>query len=553
MVQEGVITEAQLISAYDRQILKQSPLKEALIDLTYVTEDDIMGAIVGHFGFTYFPLQNYTIEQHIINLVPEEKCRQHKLIPVSLSGNLLTIAISNLLDIIALDDVALATDCEVIPVMSKEQEIEDAIAKYYGKQLSIDEIVKDENAPSEIKKQEENIDISGGAKSIEIKEAPIINLANHIIATAIKKRASDIHIEPQEKQVNVRYRIDGMLIKGEENLPKMIQPLIISRFKIMSKMDIAEHRVLQDGRIRITFENRPIDLRVSSLPVVYGEKIVIRILDRSNLKVKLEDLGLDEQALNDFRECIDLPYGLLLVTGPTGSGKTTTLYSALNYLNKPDSNVVTVEDPVEYEMANINQVQIIPEAGMTFASALRSILRQDPDKIMIGEIRDKETLDIAIKSALIGHLVLSTLHTNDATSTVMRMIDMGGESYLIASALQMILAQRLLRKLCDECKEPYSIPEELLSYFDGFDPQPQELFRPQGCPKCFNTGMRGRVAAMEMFKITNELKDLITSGATANVLRGKALALGMKTLRQNAFEKVDRGIVSLEEALTETT
>lgn len=552
LVKNGLITENQLIEAYDRQIVKQSSLKDAIIGLGYLSEDDILGAISGEFGFTYLPLQNYAIAQSLLDLIPEQKCRQHKLVPVSLSGKLLTVAISNPFDILALDDIAILTGCEVMPVMSKETEIEEAVRRYYGqKQMSLDQIMQDDK-DVDIKRDDDQIDISEGSKSVQINEAPVIKLANHIIATAVQKRASDIHIEPREKHISIRYRVDGVLLNGEENLPKLLQPLLLSRFKIMAKMDIAERRLPQDGRIKIVFEGRPIDLRVSSLPITYGEKIVIRLLDRANLKVKLEDLGMEAAILENFKQCIELPYGLLLVTGPTGSGKTTTLYGALNYINKPDLNIVTVEEPVEYELANVNQVQVLTEAGLTFGKALRHILRQDPDVIMIGEIRDKETLDIAMKSALTGHLVLSTLHTNDAPSAISRLVDMGGEPYLIAASLHMVLAQRLLRRLCENCKETYEVTEDLFPYFDGIEPKPTHICKPVGCSQCLNTGMRGRVAAMELLRIDESLRELISISSSINTFKQKALELGMKTLRQSAFEKVAQGIVAIEEAISET-
>lgn len=552
LVTEGSLTEKQLINACDRQILKQISLKEAIIDLEYLKEDGIMGAIINHFGFTYLSLQDYPIDQNLVDKIPESKCRQYKLIPVSLVSDLITVATSDPLNIIALDDIALLTNCEVMPVMSTEQEIEEAINRYYGKQISLDKILSKKEEDFEIKRQEEKIDVTSSTQETKIDEVPIIKLANQTIATAIRKKASDIHIEPREKFIGVRYRLDGVLVE-EESLPKSIQAMLISRFKIMAKMDIAEHRLPQDGRIKIVFENRPVDLRVSSLPTSHGEKIVVRILDRGTLRTELDDLGFEEKILSEFRRCIELPYGLILATGPTGSGKTTTLYAALSYLNNPDTNIVTVEDPIEYELAQVNQVQVNADAGLTFVNALKFILRQDPDIIMIGEIRDKETLNMATKGALTGHLVFSTLHTNDAPGAVTRLLDMGGEPYLIASSLELVVAQRLLRRLCEDCKEAYPLTQDLMHYFEGIELKPEQLFKPQGCSKCNNRGMRGRTAAHELMRLTEPLRGLITASSPANIIKQKAVELGMKTLRQSAFEKVAQGIISVEEALEETT
>jgi len=551
LIEEGLLIKEQLVAANDRQIVKKSSLQEAIIDLGYLTENQIVDAIVKHYGFTYLLLQDYNIDKEIVDVIPEEKCRQYKLIPISLVGKLLTVAMADPLNIVAIDDIALRTNTEVLPVMAKEKEIDDAINQYYGKQISLETIVKDGNKEVDIKKHEDQIDVSKGSGKVTIDETPIIRLANHIIATAVRQGASDIHIEPREKLIGVRYRIDGSLIE-EESLPKSIQASLISRIKIMSKMDISEHRLPQDGRIKIVFENRAIDLRVSTLPLSHGEKIVMRILDRGMLKMKLESLGFDEFTLNKFAECIKLPYGLNLVTGPTGSGKTSTLYAALNFLNDPTMNIVTVEEPVEYELNRINQVPVNSDIGLTFANALRSILRQDPDIIMVGEIRDKETLDIAIKSALTGHLVLSTLHTNDAPSTLVRLSDMGGEPYMVASALQMILAQRLMRKLCESCKEPTPVPDEIMPYFRGLETKPTQLFKAVGCNKCHNTGMKGRIGAVQLMPITDTIRTLISTAAPFNEIKQNVRDSGVKTLRENAFEKVAQGIVSVEEAISET-
>ena len=552
LLEKGLLTEEQLGSAFIKQKDKQYSLKEAVIELGLLSEIAIINCITKHFGFTYLPLHDYNIEKELIGLVPEARCRQHKLLPISLVGKVLSVATSDPLNIVSLIDISVLTNYDVIPVMSKEQDIEKAISRYYSATASTETVKKDDAKKPDKKRYEtDQVDISKSTKSVAIDETPIIMLTNHIIATAISERASDIHIEPKEKSLGVRYRIDGVLIE-EESMPKSIQPALISRLKIMAKMNIAERRQPQDGRIKVVYEDRPIDLRVSTLPTGYGEKVVMRILDRSQLKMKLEELAFEESILEEFRRCIELPYGLLLVTGPTGSGKTSTLYAALNHLNDPSINVVTVEEPIEFRLNGINQVPVNYDIGFTFGKALRSILRQDPDVVMIGEIRDKETVDIAMKAAMTGHLVLSTLHTNDAPSSLARLTDMGCEPYMIASSLQMVLAQRLMRKLCDNCKTSYKVTPDLLPYFEGIEPKPTEVFKAVGCTKCHNTGMRGRTAAIELMTIPDPLRELISAGAQFNVLKQKVRELGIKSIRQNAMEKVAQGIVALQEAISET-
>jgi type IV pilus assembly protein PilB len=552
LLEKGLLTEEQLGNAAVKQKEKQYSLKEAVIELGLLSEIAIINCITKHFGFTYLPLHDYNIDKELMSVVPEAKCRLHKLIPISLVGKVLSVATSDPLNIVSLIDISVLTNYDVIPVVAKEQDIEKAISRYYSAAASAEAVKKETDKKPDKKKYEtDQVDVSKSAKSVTIDETPIIMLTNHIVATAISERASDIHIEPKEKSLGVRYRIDGVLIE-EENMPKSIQPALISRFKIMAKLDITERRQPQDGRIKVMFEGRPIDLRVSTLPTAYGEKIVMRILDRSQLKMKLDDLAFEESVLNEFKRCIELPYGLLLVTGPTGSGKTSTLYGALNHLNDPTINIVTVEEPIEFRLNGINQVPVNYDIGFTFAKALRSILRQDPDVVMIGEIRDKDTVEIAMKAAMTGHLVLSTLHTNDAPSSLARLTDMGCEPYMIASSLQMVLAQRLMRKLCDNCKQPYPLTPDLLVYFEGIEPKPKEIFKAVGCTKCHNTGMRGRTAAIELMTIPDPLRELISAGAAFNVLKQKVRQLGIKSIRQNAMEKVASGIVSLQEAISET-
>ncbi|MEW6025838.1 MAG: ATPase, T2SS/T4P/T4SS family [Planctomycetota bacterium] len=566
LVRDKFLTDEQLIAAYDRQAEKKISLKEAIVDLKMMSEEDMKAAMISCFGFPLIRLQDYQIDAEALVKIPENKCRQYIIIPVSLLGNLLTVAIADPLNLMALDDIALISKCEVVPVMAEEKEIFSAINQYYSKEKTIQEMLPEQNAPSE------NLSALPGAGSSgdeivisaepvartqkglpEIDETPIIKLANHIVASAIRKRASDIHIEPRAKMIGIRYRVDGILAE-QEGLPRSIQSALISRFKIMSKMDIAERRLPQDGRIKIVFEGREVDLRVSSLPTRHGEKIVIRILDKGNLNIRMENLNFTEKNLSAIKKALDLPYGMILVTGPTGSGKTTTLYSALNYINSPDLNIITVEDPVEYEMNLINQVQVHQEAGLTFASALKFILRQDPDVIMLGEIRDTETLNMAMKAALTGHMVLSTLHTNDAVSAITRLVDMGGEPFLIASSVQLVVAQRLMRRICEHCREAIVVSPEMARLFKdaGFKDAPRTVPKARGCNKCMQSGYMGRIATIETLVVTDEIRELVVKSANAGVIKQKALEAGMTPMRYDALTKVAAGISPIEEALRET-
>ncbi|MBI4712671.1 MAG: Flp pilus assembly complex ATPase component TadA [Planctomycetes bacterium] len=553
LIKEGFLNEKQILAAYEHQIIKKVSLKDAILDLELLSEDELNGAIITVLGVASIRLKDYQIDRVVIDKIPPAQCKIHKIIPVSLVGNVLTIATADPLNIIALDELTMLTNCEITPVLAREADIMEAITKYYSQQIKIDQIITSTDTDSKGSKKDE-IEINVTPDTVEtaavIDETPIIKLANHIIAAAVRKGASDIHIEPRPKQMGVRYRIDGVLVE-QEPLPKSIQLSFISRIKIMAKLDIAEKRLPQDGQIKIVFESREIDLRVSTLPIKYGEKVVIRILDKGALRLNLDELDIPEKYVTQIKKALDLPYGLILATGPTGSGKTTTLYAGLNYLNSPVYNLVTVEDPVEYELPVVNQVQVNADIGLTFVNALKYILRQDPDVIMIGEIRDKETLDIAMKSSLTGHMVLSTIHTNDAPTTITRLFDMGGEPYLIASALELVVAQRLIRRLCEFCKESYPMTQELLQYFKDMEP-PKQLFRAPGCSHCNGTGTKGRIAVLELMAVTEPIKRLISQSATASAIKQKALELGMPTLRQYAMTKVAAGIISMDEALQGT-
>jgi type IV pilus assembly protein PilB len=503
-------------------------------------------------------VENYSIPPEVIDEVPETLARQYVLIPISKTGDSLTVAMSDPLNIMALDDLKMLTGRNIEVMVSPASEIDVAIDKYYGRgtdhaeQAIYDTLEgKADGEELEVVAEEE---IELGKLKEEAQEAPIIQLANLILVNAIEAGASDIHVEPFEKELRIRYRVDGTLA-DVKSPPKSIHAALVSRLKIMSDLDIAEHRLPQDGRFRIRYKSREIDFRVSSLPTYHGEKVVIRILDKGQLTLDIEKLGFEEQPLAAFLEAIKQPYGLLLLSGPTGSGKTTTLYATLHKLNSPDVNVVTVEDPVEYELFGINQVQAHPEIGLTFAAGLRSILRQDPDIVMVGEMRDEETADIAIKAALTGHLVLSTVHANDAASVITRLLDMGMEPFLVASSLIAAAAQRLLRRICIHCKEPFQPPPEALEeiQYEMDNGGPPTFYKGRGCTKCNSTGYRGRLAVIEVMSNAKELEELAVTRAPATEIKRAAVKLGMKTLRQNALAKAARGLTTIDEVLRVTS
>jgi type IV pilus assembly protein PilB len=481
----------------------------------------------------------------VIQFVPEAVAKKYKAVPLFKIGDSLTVAMVDPHDIAALDEIRVKSKLGSIdPVLSTPEMIQKVIDQYYGAGGSIKELTGGLTP----EKMEEKAKGEKGMAGL-VEEAPLIKLANLIIVQAVKDRASDIHVEPEEDMVRVRYRIDGILHEAHQ-IPKHLQSALASRLKVMAKMDIAETRNPQDGRIQLKVEGKSLDLRVSSFPTVHGENIVLRILDKTSVLLGLTDLGLCDKDLKDFEKIIRRPNGIVLVTGPTGSGKTTTLYSALSTVNSPTTNIITIEDPVEYEIPMIRQTQVNPKAGLTFASGLRSILRQDPDIIMVGEIRDKETAEIAIQASLTGHLVFSTLHTNDASSSLTRMIDMGVEPFLIASSVIAILAQRLVRVVCPACKEKYTPAAEILSDLklkERFD-----FYRGKGCNKCKNTGFTGRIGIFELLLLNDEIKNMVTAKAAANEIKKKALSAGMRVLFDDGIEKIKQGTTTIEEVLRVT-
>ena len=551
----GLISREHLQAAREQSQRDNTSVVAVLIKNGVVSQVDVTKTLANQFGMEFVQLADYRVPDDVLALVPRHVARRYKIVPVAKHDGTLTIAISDPLDVDTVDSLRYLLKINVEPVVAAQAEIEAALSRYYG---TADETV--ENMLQEITEGE--IDLAAAVKTSDTKldenaetdtDAPIIKLVGLMIMEAYRNRASDIHIEPLEKRLRVRYRIDGVLHEVD-NPPKRLQPAIISRIKIMSNMSIAEKRVPQDGRIQIPVMGRTLDLRVSALPSNHGETIVMRILDKTSLLLGLGDLGFFSDDQEKMNKLIAAPDGIFLVTGPTGSGKTTTLYACLNSINKPDRKIITVEDPVEYQLAGINQVQVNADINLTFGAALRAILRQAPNIVMIGEIRDLETANIAVQASLTGHLVFSTLHTNDAPSAVTRLIDMGVKPFLVASAVRAIMAQRLLRRVCAKCREPYTptayemqmlklSPEEL---------QKTTLYKGRGCGDCGRTGYRGRVGIYEIFMIDEEVRNLVYEKVPANVLRVRAREMGMRTLREDGVRKVMSGLTTPEEVIMVT-
>jgi len=599
LIKAKIISEPQLNQALNLQKKNGGRLGTNLVSLGYVTEENLVSFLSKQFGVPSIKIAEYKIDPAVSKLIPKDMATKYTIIPVARVGAKLTIAMTDPSNIFAIDDVKFMTGYNVEVAVASESSILQAIAAYYGggavakagqqakaapetsskdsaailsaKDYTLDDLEEDSSGINEGAGEPDMItaedfdDVVGsaldGVEAVEEEEeeavgegevdAPIVKLVNGILVNAVKTKASDIHIEPYEHSLRVRYRVDGVC-HSVMNLPTKIKNALTSRLKIMAKLDIAERRLPQDGRIKLKLgKKRDIDFRVSVLPTLFGEKTVMRLLDKSNLNVDLTKLGFEKQAMDDFMASIESPYGMVLVTGPTGSGKTTTLYSALSHLNKPDINIMTAEDPVEFNFMGINQVHVRDEIGLSFAAALRSFLRQDPDIIMVGEIRDFETGEIAIKAALTGHLVLSTLHTNDAPGTISRMLNMGIEPFLIASSVLCILAQRLARRLCEGCKAEDPMPEDALIKV-GFKPEQAgtvKVLKGKGCDACGGTGYKGRVALYEVMRMTENLKEMILEGASTEELKRAAIEGGMKTLRTAGLTKVAEGVTTIEEVL----
>jgi type IV pilus assembly protein PilB len=556
LVKENLITPLQLKNAVTAQRSSGGRLGHELTKLGYIEENELIAFLSKQYSVPSINLTEFEIDQEVLKVLPKEVVTRHQVIPVNRTGSTLIVAMADPSNIYAVDDIKFITGLKIDVVVASEQAIAEAIEKYYTSTVSFDEVMIDfveEDEDFEFEDDaEEDINVLDLQKSAG--DAPVVKLVNLILLDAIRKGASDIHIEPYEKQVRIRYRIDGVLYEVMKP-PTKLKDAITSRLKIMSNLDIAERRLPQDGRIKMKMgRGKVMDFRVSILPVLWGEKVVMRLLDQSNLQLDMTKLGFEEAVLTGFKDAINKPFGMILITGPTGSGKTTTLYSTLSELNKTSTNICTAEDPVEYNLFGINQVQMHDDIGLNFASSLRSFLRQDPDIVMVGEIRDFETAEIAVKAALTGHLVLSTLHTNDAPSSVSRLLNMGIEPFLVASSVNLIGAQRLVRKLCSDCKEPIEVPEPVLIDL-GVPPDDCadfQVMRGAGCRTCNNTGYKGRIAVYEIMIMTDELSEFVLNGASTLELKREAIRQGMKTLRMSALTKLGEGMTSMEEVVRAT-
>ncbi|MBN1516551.1 type IV-A pilus assembly ATPase PilB [Candidatus Sumerlaeota bacterium] len=559
LVKENVISGDQLEKALLRQAEDGHSLGHVIVDLGMASEWEMAAALGKHLNVPFVTLSHYEIDEQILHSIDEEIVKKYKIIPVDKTGDTLMIALSDPSNIYLLDELRLLTKCKIVPVISFESDIEEAIQRYYtNSENSFDEMLKDitdtdiDQISTIIGSNDDDTDESD--LTLDADDAPVIQLVNLLISEAINMRASDIHIEPYEKSLRVRYRVDGAL-REMTPPPKKFQNAITSRIKILSNLDIAEKRKPQDGNFRVNREGQKIDFRVSVCPTVYGEKVVIRILDRGNLMLDLTDLGFEPEVLETFTAQIHLPWGMILVTGPTGSGKTTTLYSALNTINEPSKNIMTVEDPVEYQLHGINQVQIRPDIGLSFAEGLRSFLRQDPDVILVGEIRDMETAEIGVKAALTGHLVFSTLHTNDAPSSVNRLTNMGVPPFLVTASVNMIIAQRLSRRICERCKTDFRPPASTLEDLGltAEELQSNPAFKKgAGCDHCVGTGYRGRLALYELMLVSDTIKQMIIEGEPSTVLKRQAIQEGMRSLRMSGNRKAMQGATSIEEVLSVT-
>ena len=551
LISKGIITEEQLNQCLEEQKQSNKRLGEILTEKGYTDSKQIIKNLAESLNIPYIKLNEAPLDPNIIHLLSEEIVRRYSALPISKTeNNIIILAMTDPLNVFAIDDIKSLIGYDIQPAICDKEELNKIVEQQFGG--GADDLtdalsyVGEDELSEEIKQQEEITRLEAIAK-----ESPIIKLVNSIIVQAIRSKVSDIHIEPDDRVLRTRYRIDGILHETMKS-PKALQPAIISRIKIMSDLDIAEKRAPQDGRFQIKIDNKQIDARVSTLPTVNGEKIVIRLLDKTSVLVNLDDLGFTDNTLKDFQKLIKSPYGIIFVTGPTGSGKTTTLYAALNSINSLDKNIITVEDPVEYQLKYINQVPTNVKAGLTFATALRTMLRQDPDVVMIGEVRDAETADIAIQAALTGHLVLCTLHTNNSAGVPIRLINMGIEPFLIASSMLGAAAQRLVRTICNKCKEPYDPPELLIKELDiDLNKKPQ-FSRGKGCPECKNTGYKGRTGLFELLTLDDNIRELITRKSPENVIREAMNKRGVKTMRKHGIAKICDGTTTIEEILRVT-
>jgi len=560
LVKESLITQDQLQKALEFQRVNGGKLGSCLQKMGFITDDDITGVLSRQYGVPSINLKYYEIDPNVIRLIPQDTALRYQVVPLSRVGSVLTIAMTDPTNVFAMDDVKFMTGFNVEPVVASETAISDAISRCYGGASSNGEELTNlmrDLVEEELELAPDDAEMDAEALEKAAEEAPIIKLVNLILTDSVKRGASDIHIEPYETEMRVRFRIDGML-QTMMTPPLKVKDAMTSRMKIMAKLDIAEKRLPQDGRIMIKYKadgkKKELDFRVSTVPTLYGEKIVLRLLDKENLRLDMTKLGFEPESLKKFERSILKPYGMVLVTGPTGSGKTNTLYSSVARLNQVDTNIMTAEDPVEFQLGGINQVQMKEQIGLNFAAALRAFLRQDPNIILVGEIRDFETAEIAVKAALTGHLVLSTLHTNDAPSTISRLMNMGIEPFLVATSVNLICAQRLVRRVCSNCKEEVEVPPQVLldAGFAEEELKTTKIYHGKGCNICNKGGYKGRTGLYEVMEINDELRELILVGASALELRKKAVEQGMLTLRRSGLVKIAAGMTTMDEVLRET-
>jgi type IV pilus assembly protein PilB len=557
-----LISQDQLKQALTHQKQNGGRLGAALVKLGFISDDEITGVLSRQYGVPAINLSYYEVDPTVVKLVPQETANRYQVVPLSRVGSTLTIAMADPTNVFAMDDIKFMTGLKVEPVVASENAIADAIEKFYGGaskgEADLERVMAEiGEGVDEVEIAEEEDEASLSELEHAAEEAPVIKLVNLILSESLNRGASDIHIEPYEKEYRVRFRIDGIL-HNIMNPPMKLRDAITSRVKIMAKLDISEKRLPQDGRIMLKLKRegktKELDFRVSCLPTLFGEKIVMRLLDKENLRLDMTKLGFEPESLEKFEKAVLKPYGMVLVTGPTGSGKTNTLYSSIAKLNTPETNIMTAEDPVEFQLPGVNQVQMKEQIGLNFAAALRSFLRQDPNQILVGEVRDVETAEIAVKAALTGHLVLSTLHTNDAPSTISRLMNMGIEPFLVATSVHIICAQRLVRRICTECREEQDLPAQALIDI-GFTPEEAKKVKAskgEGCDRCNGTGYKGRAGLYEVMEITDEVRELILVGASALELKKKAIEEGMITLRRSGLIKISHGITTIEEVIRET-
>lgn len=556
LIDKKLIKKEDLEKAMTSQREKGGSLSDILVDMGYISRNDLVVVLSNELGIPPINLSRYKIDPSVIKLIPKKTAKGYRIMPISKIGNTLMIAMSDPMNIFTIDDIKTLTGFNLSPIITTDKDIREALSLYYDESadIAIDKIIDDMKPDGEIRLVEDSSsDTHASAEAMKMtQEAPVVKITNLLLSEAVNLRASDILIEPLGESLRVRYRVDGILQEGRRP-PKLLHSAIVSRLKVMSDLDIAERRLPQDGRFKVRLHSHDVDFRISVLPSSMGEKVALRILDKSQAMLDLDRLGFDEGSLKDIRKAAARPHGMILVCGPTGCGKTTTLYSVMQHVNSPEKNIVTVEDPVEYVIDGINQVTARPEIGLTFANALRSILRQDPNIIMIGEIRDFETVDIAIKAALTGHLVLSTLHTTTATGSIIRLINMGVEPFLITSSLVLVAAQRLVRKICPNCKESYEMTKDIASSLGiKTDSGKTMLYRGKGCDSCLKTGYKGRVGLLEVLTLSPKIKDMILESAQEYQLRDQARREGMKTLRENGMSLAIGGVTTIDEILRVT-